>query len=242
MLFKLYMSKLHPEISSLWQKPRDGDVNYADPVWYERRNVGKDMLDRFMKISLCKSITLDGNYTNHSIRATVITELDEAGFEGRHIIQLSSHKNEATIKQYSKKCPENKCKEMFDSLSSALQNKCSKPTSTVTIASNTNNNNNLQVADAKENLPNFNLQPIDEFETIDDEAFTSIILDAEKLTNTTNQDKTTNNAVDTVAPIQNIQNTVNTINNNNIGHKPFMYFPNSNVTINYNIKNYKKGK
>ena len=105
MLFKLYLSKLHSEISSLWQKPREGHINYIDEFWFERRNVGKDMLKRFMKISLSKAVKLDGNYTNHSIRAMVISTLDEAGFEGRHIIQLSSHKSESTIKEYCKKCP-----------------------------------------------------------------------------------------------------------------------------------------
>ena len=64
-----------------------------------------------------KGLTLEGDYTNHSIRATVISTLDEAGFEGRHIIQLSPHKSEATIKDNSRKCPESKRKEMFQSLS-----------------------------------------------------------------------------------------------------------------------------
>ena len=48
--------------------------------------VGRDMCDRFMKLSLTKSLKLDGDYTNHSIRATVITMLDKEGFEACHII------------------------------------------------------------------------------------------------------------------------------------------------------------
>ena len=74
-----------------------------------------------MKLSICKTLKLEGEYTNHSIRATAITTLDNAGFEGRHIIQLSSHKSESTIKQYSTKCPDNKRKEMFQSLSDAMK-------------------------------------------------------------------------------------------------------------------------
>ena len=38
---------------------------------------------------------------------------------------------------------------MFDSLTNALQNKRQKPSSTVSAQSNTNNNNNLQVADLR---------------------------------------------------------------------------------------------
>ena len=73
-----------------------------------------------MKLSLAKSVKLDSEYTNHSIRSTVISTLDNAGFEARHIMQLSSHRSESSIKEYSTKCPENKRKEMFDSLTEAM--------------------------------------------------------------------------------------------------------------------------
>ena len=52
-------------------------------------------------------------YTNHSIRSTCISTLDDAGFDARHIIKLSSHKNESSIKEYAQECPERKRKEMF---------------------------------------------------------------------------------------------------------------------------------
>ena len=41
-------------------------------------------------------------YTNHSIRATTITILDRSGFEARHIMSVSGHRNESSIKTYSK--------------------------------------------------------------------------------------------------------------------------------------------
>ena len=66
------------------------------------------MLERFMKINLGTSLKLDGDYTNHSIRSTVIRILDREGFEARHIIGLSSHKNESTIKDYATTCPDGK--------------------------------------------------------------------------------------------------------------------------------------
>ena len=56
-------------------------------------------------------------YTNHCIRSTAITTLDEKGFEAGHIVSMSGHKQEATIKAaYSKKCPEGKKREMSDAL------------------------------------------------------------------------------------------------------------------------------
>ena len=85
-MFKLYISKLNPESDFLWQRPRQGRVNYINSEWFERRPVGKDMLERFMKINLSTNVELDGQYTNHSIRSTVISTLDHAGFEARHIM------------------------------------------------------------------------------------------------------------------------------------------------------------
>ena len=66
---------------------------------------------------LCEEANLVGkNYTNHSIRATCISRLDNSGFEARHITALSGHKAESTVKEYAVQCPENKKKEMFNAL------------------------------------------------------------------------------------------------------------------------------
>ena len=122
-IFKLYMSKFPKNIDDLWLKPRSGLINYVDEEWYEPRKVGRDTMERFMKLSICKNVHLDGDYTNHSICVTVIETLDNAGFEARHIIKLTSHKSESTVKEYARKCPENKRKAMFQSLSNAMESK-----------------------------------------------------------------------------------------------------------------------
>ena len=53
-----------------------------------------------------KEISIDAGlrivYTNHSIRATCITLLDNAGNEARHIMAVSGHKSESSIRSYSK--------------------------------------------------------------------------------------------------------------------------------------------
>ena len=64
----------------------------------------------------------DLTYTNHCIRSTVLNEVGTK-FEGRHVIYLSGHKNESSIKQYAVKCPENKKNEMFDLLSNLMEPK-----------------------------------------------------------------------------------------------------------------------
>ena len=119
-MFNLYISKLNNKSPKLWQRPRQGYIHYNDNEWYESRPVGHDPIERFMKY-LSKNAKLPpNNYTNHSIRATVIGTLDTKGFEARHITAISSHKNESTIKTYSKRCPEPKKRQMYDALNETL--------------------------------------------------------------------------------------------------------------------------
>ena len=188
------------------------------------------MSDRFMKLSLTKSVKLDGNYTNHSIRATVITTLDREGFEARHIIQLSSHKSESTVKEYSMKCSENKREEMFQSLTNAMQPKNKKQKSSTPAPANIN------IDDVKENLPTFDLDPIEDFETIDDNLLVDLLNQTVENENTNSNNNNNQQLASAVVPQINTQ----VINNNSSGLPPNfrippMYFPHSNVTINYNF-------
>ena len=248
--FKLYMSKLDPTSPFLWQKAKQGRLHYTDKTWFESRRVGKDLLNRYMKF-LQKNVTLDGIYTNHSIRATVITRLDNDGFEARHIIQLSSHKNESTIKEYSVKCPENKRKAMFNSLSNAMQPRFKKikpkpsPSSTVakppepTPQTPDNQQNIPQLLDVKENLPSFELMPLGALDTIDDAVLADLLNDDFEFGDSTTGTKTDQNDPKQQQIVANptINTQVNTINvpMPNMPNIPMMYFPNSSVTINYNF-------
>ena len=182
-----------------------------------------------MKLSLQKDAKLAGEYTNHSIRATVISTLDDDGFESRHIMSLSSHKEEACIKEYATKCPEKKRKEMFDSLANKIQTN-PKKIKTVTVSKPTEN---------KDLPPTFDIEPIDDFDTIDNKVLRDLLLDPNAMmTDDSNQNFNNNN--DSIAvsqannPNQTINRQINTVNQP-INRFPHMYFPNSNVTINYNI-------
>lgn len=52
-------------------------------------------------------------YTNHCIRATCITNLDQRGIEARHIMSVSGHKSETSIKSYSRCVSETNKQEML---------------------------------------------------------------------------------------------------------------------------------
>ena len=95
--------------------------------------MGYDPLEHYMK-HLSREIPLSTDeYTNHSIRHTVIQMLDEGGVETRHLMTVSGHKSEMTIHQYSKKCPKKKIREMADLLAEPLKkSKGLRPSLTLT--------------------------------------------------------------------------------------------------------------
>jgi hypothetical protein len=70
-----------------------------------------------MTADISKAAKLSRVYTNHCIRATCITLLSEAGFEGRHIISLSGHRSEEIIKSYCRDMSEEQKRDMSKSIS-----------------------------------------------------------------------------------------------------------------------------
>jgi hypothetical protein len=59
-------------------------------------------------------------YTNHSIRATIISILDECGYEARHIMAVSDHRSENSIRSYAAKTSLSKKRKMSEALSSTI--------------------------------------------------------------------------------------------------------------------------
>lgn len=70
--------------------------------------------------TMSKDAGLSQHYTNHSIRATAITLLDEAGIPGRDIMGLSGHRSENSLRSYSRRLPEKKKKRMSGVLADSL--------------------------------------------------------------------------------------------------------------------------
>ena len=100
--FKLYLSKLNPGVDALFQRPKN--VFKFDPsmdTWYVAQVIGVKMLENFMK-DISEEAKLSKIYTNHSIRATCITNLDNSGKEARHIMAVSGHKSESSIRSYAR--------------------------------------------------------------------------------------------------------------------------------------------
>ena len=84
--------------------------------------VGENTLGKKMKV--ISQAELSTTYTNHSMRATTITRLDRStsGFQARHTMSVSGHRNESSIKSYSK-TDENTETNMAGSLMAVSDNK-----------------------------------------------------------------------------------------------------------------------
>ena len=75
--FLKYQSKLNKEIPWLWQRPADSFFP-DDETWFQKSPLGKNTLSSMMS-KISRQGELSRRYTNHSIRSTTITVLDEAG-------------------------------------------------------------------------------------------------------------------------------------------------------------------
>ena len=122
--FELYVQKLNPNCESFWQRPKASVKFPDDNIWYDNMQVGKNSLAEKMK-----KISTEANcsrvYTNHCLRATTVTTLDSEGFEARHIMGVSGHKSENSIRSYSRVDEQTK-REMSRALSGNIQGNSTK--------------------------------------------------------------------------------------------------------------------
>ena len=94
--YKSYVSKLHPRGKAFFlvAAPPSGH-------WYDNMVLGVKSLEKMMK-RISVEAKLSYVYTNHSIRSTCITILDQAGIEARHIMAVSGHTSESSLRTYAR--------------------------------------------------------------------------------------------------------------------------------------------
>jgi len=92
---KLYLTKLNPKCVAFFQYPCK-NWSVEDTVWYEVHPVRVNSVDSMAK-NISEAASLMHPYTNHSLRATAITLWSNAGIPNRHIMAISSHKNEQSL-------------------------------------------------------------------------------------------------------------------------------------------------
>ena len=97
--FEKYLQHLNPANEFLFQRPKKTTPD--SDVWYDNMVIGERHLGDMMK-KISTEADLSTIYSNHSIRATAVTILDKSGFEARHIMSISGHRSESSIRSYSK--------------------------------------------------------------------------------------------------------------------------------------------
>ena len=151
--FELYLSKLNPALSCLWQRPRATEhFSPCDEVWYCNVPLGKNTPGTFMS-SISKELKLLQKYTYHCIRATAVSLLDECNFEACHIMRVSGHKSESSIRSYCRRLSEVKQKEISHALSGACSVENLESTSTAIVAIRGQTSENSLVRNTVPNSP-----------------------------------------------------------------------------------------
>ena len=100
--FELYISKLHPLQEALWQKPRLSVPDSSSAYWYCNVPMGDKALGKMMS-EMSGKYGLPKRYTNHCVRVTSLQILDDEQIPGRHIIRVSGHRSEGSIKSHARK-------------------------------------------------------------------------------------------------------------------------------------------
>ena len=115
---RLYLSKLPTSSSTLFPKPKS--ISNLKNEWYHDKLVlGKNSLNDMMK-SISTKAGLSMTFTNHCIRATVVTELNEKGYSVQEIQTVTGHKRPESVSKYIKRTTPTKKQKMSNDLSSSL--------------------------------------------------------------------------------------------------------------------------
>ncbi|KAH3788762.1 hypothetical protein DPMN_166910 [Dreissena polymorpha] len=74
--------------------------------------------------NISTSAKLSQRYTDHCLRTKAIQAMNDAGYEARHIMFMSGHRNEASIRSYYRGCNITQKKSMSNTLSALTEPTC----------------------------------------------------------------------------------------------------------------------
>lgn len=73
----------------------------ADGPWFANAPLGHNQLSQMMAL-LSVRAKLSTRYTNHCVRASVVTDLKEAGYANHEVMAITGHRNESSLKSYDR--------------------------------------------------------------------------------------------------------------------------------------------
>ena len=95
--FLRYKSKLNKNCVYFFQRQ---SRNPKEDCWCDSAPIGHNVLGNIMN-TISKECQLSQIYTNHSLRATTVHFLDIANIQDRHIMSVTGHKSQSSLKTYT---------------------------------------------------------------------------------------------------------------------------------------------
>ena len=119
---KLLISKTHKDATSLFNNCFREALTCPNTVsvWYDTKGLAKRTFSNFMA-DICKSSKLSKSYTPHCLGATAIQAMNDRGFSSRHIMFMSGHRCEASLKSYSRNPSAQQKKALSSTLSKVIK-------------------------------------------------------------------------------------------------------------------------
>ena len=97
-VFKFFLSKLNKKCDRMFQYPLNSFLVSSD-AWFANKPIGKDTLSQMMQ-RISEKSGLSTRYTCHSVRASCISTLSQAGVSVEKIVSITGHKNVSSLKHY----------------------------------------------------------------------------------------------------------------------------------------------
>ena len=125
--FELYLRLLNDGNDSLFQRAKIGYQVNDGACMYVNAKAGRDKLALMMSV-MSTSAGLSKRYTNHCVRATCVSLLDE-NYDPTQIMGISMHKSLSSILSYRGRVKRSKKREMSRSLTKACMQQVSDESS-----------------------------------------------------------------------------------------------------------------
>lgn len=98
-IFEMFLTKRPPSAERFYLQSA---AKWKDSIcWYTNRPVGKNQLSSVVK-TMCAEVGIQGNKTNHSLKATCATRLFQANVDEQLIMQRTGHRSTAGVRAYKR--------------------------------------------------------------------------------------------------------------------------------------------
>lgn len=98
-LFEKFLSKRPADVDRFYLQSAK---NWEDKLqWYTNRPLGKNQLSAVVK-NMCTAVGIQGNKTNHSLKATCATRLYQANVDEQLIMERTGHRSTAGVRAYKR--------------------------------------------------------------------------------------------------------------------------------------------